>query len=80
MTATSQSRAISSSFLALQAAAVAIAAETPHTDMSAEITMLSDGEAFLVFSARTNMCDQYDRRHDPSDKDAGKAQRKQSAE
>ena len=33
-----------SSFLALQAAAVAIAAETPHTDMSAEITMFSEGD------------------------------------
>ena len=35
----------SSSFFALQAAAVAIAADTPHTDMSAEITMLSEGDS-----------------------------------
>ena len=32
----------SSSFLALQAAAVATAADTPHTDMSAEITKFRD--------------------------------------
>jgi hypothetical protein len=31
---------VSSSFLARQAAAVAMAAETPQTDMSAEMTML----------------------------------------
>jgi hypothetical protein len=32
----------SSSFFARQAAAVAMAAETPQTDISAEITMFSD--------------------------------------
>jgi hypothetical protein len=38
----------SSSFFALQAAPVAIAAETPHTDMSAEITMQSDFEGIFI--------------------------------
>ena len=37
----------SSSFFALQAAAVAIAADTPHTDMSAEITMFSEGDGIF---------------------------------
>jgi len=40
---------VSSSFFALQAAAVAIAAETPHTDMSAEIVM------FRVFEGIFNI-------------------------
>ena len=37
-----------SSFLARQAAAVAIAAETPQTDMSAEITMQRDREGIRI--------------------------------
>ncbi len=36
-----------SSFFARQAAPVAMAAETPHTAISAEITMLSDGDSIL---------------------------------
>ena len=38
---------VSSSFFARQAAAVAIAAETPQTDMSAETTMQSDRDGIL---------------------------------
>ena len=38
---------VSSSFFALQAAAVAIAAETPHTDMSAEIVMFNVFDGIL---------------------------------
>ena len=38
----------SSSFFALQAAPVAIAADTPHTDMSAEITMHSDFDGIFI--------------------------------
>src|SRR6056297_1048136 len=45
-----------SSFLALHAAAVAIAAETPHTDMSAEITIFNDGEEiFSTFWPKINV-------------------------
>jgi len=39
-TSESPTARVSSSFLALQAAAVAMAAETPQTDMSAEMVML----------------------------------------
>ena len=41
---------VSSSFFARQAAAVAMAAEVPHTDMSAEMTMFSVLEGiFRIF-------------------------------
>ena len=65
----------SSSFFARQAAAVAMAAETPQTDMSAQITMFSDRDGI-----RSTRCpnaiggDQHDRRHDPRHADAGHAQ------
>ena len=39
---------VSSSFLARQAAAVAMAAETPQTDMSAEMVMFSVLEGILT--------------------------------
>jgi len=39
---------VSSSFLARQAAAVAMAAETPHTDMSAEMVMFSVLDGILT--------------------------------
>ena len=38
---------VSSSFLARHAAAAAMAAEVPHTDMSAEMVMFKVGEAIL---------------------------------
>ena len=41
---------VSSSFLARAAAAAAIAADTPHTEVAAAITMTSDGLA--IFSTR----------------------------